>query len=107
MNLPRQILILLLRVYQWTLSPLLLAMFGPAGRCRFTPSCSQYAVEALQIHGVIHGGALAGRRLCRCHPWGGCGHDPVPGSGFQISARAAVHINAGPDVLGAASGRRG
>jgi uncharacterized protein len=103
MNLPRQILIFLVRVYQWTLSPLLLAMFGPTGRCRFTPSCSQYAVEALQIHGAIRGGALAGRRLCRCHPWGGCGHDPVPNKAGIISMRA----DAGPDALGTACGGRG
>jgi putative membrane protein insertion efficiency factor len=106
MNLPRQILIFLLRGYQCTLSPVLSAMFGPAGHCRFTPSCSQYAIEALQIHGVFHGGALAGRRLCRCHPWGGCGHDPVPAKDSKISARANGHP-AGPDALGAASGGRG
>jgi putative membrane protein insertion efficiency factor len=107
MNLPRQILIFFLRVYQWTLSPVLAAMFGPAGHCRFTPSCSQYAIEALQIHGVFRGGALAGRRLCRCHPWGGCGHDPVPEKGFKLSASANMNAPAGPDTFGAASRGRG
>ncbi|WP_084091473.1 membrane protein insertion efficiency factor YidD [Andreprevotia lacus] len=68
----RVVLIALLRVYQWAISPLL----GP--RCRFTPSCSHYAVEAIEKHGAGRGGWLTIRRLCRCHPWGGCGHDPVP-----------------------------
>ncbi|HXB34504.1 MAG TPA: membrane protein insertion efficiency factor YidD [Puia sp.] len=65
-------LIALIRVYQWGISPLL----GP--RCRFTPSCSHYAVEALQKHGLIKGFWLAIRRIARCHPWGGHGADPVP-----------------------------
>lgn len=71
-------LILLLRVYQWVLSPLKNALFGPLGRCRFHPTCSQYAVEAIRIHGACRGLWLAARRLARCHPWGACGHDPVP-----------------------------
>jgi len=59
-------------VYRYTLSPWL----GP--RCRFLPSCSAYALEAVQRHGAWRGGWLAVKRLCRCHPWGGSGHDPVP-----------------------------
>ncbi|MEO0463027.1 MAG: membrane protein insertion efficiency factor YidD [Pseudomonadota bacterium] len=46
--------------------------------CRFSPSCSQYAIEALGKYGTIKGGWLAVKRIARCHPWGGCGHDPVP-----------------------------
>ena len=46
--------------------------------CRFAPSCSQYAIEALGRHGAIKGGWLALKRIGRCHPWGGQGHDPVP-----------------------------
>ncbi|MEO1065110.1 MAG: membrane protein insertion efficiency factor YidD [Actinomycetota bacterium] len=46
--------------------------------CRFAPTCSAYAIEALETHGVVRGGWLATRRLCRCHPWGGQGWDPVP-----------------------------
>jgi putative membrane protein insertion efficiency factor len=60
------------RVYQWTLAPLL----GPA--CRFEPSCSHYMVEALARHGVLRGAWLGARRIARCHPFGGMGHDPVP-----------------------------
>jgi putative membrane protein insertion efficiency factor len=46
--------------------------------CRFSPSCSQYAIEALQKHGAVKGGWMALKRLMRCQPWGGCGYDPVP-----------------------------
>lgn len=46
--------------------------------CRFTPTCSEYALEALRRHGPVKGLWLAIRRILRCHPWGGCGHDPVP-----------------------------
>jgi len=65
-------LIALIRVYQWGISPLL----GP--KCRYTPTCSQYAVEALRKHGLLKGSWLAIRRIARCHPWGGHGIDPVP-----------------------------
>jgi putative membrane protein insertion efficiency factor len=47
--------------------------------CRYVPSCSQYAREAVESHGAGRGSWLAARRLCRCHPWGGHGYDPVPG----------------------------
>lgn len=58
----------------WQLGPSLI--LPPT--CRFTPSCSQYAIEALRKYGAIKGSWLAGQRLLRCNPWGGCGHDPVP-----------------------------
>lgn len=72
------ILILAVRMYRWTVSPLLTAIFGPQSGCRYTPTCSAYAIEALQKHGAGTGTWLTAKRLCRCHPWGGCGHDPVP-----------------------------
>lgn len=79
MNLAQQSLLWLLRVYRAVLSPLLTAIGGPIGLgCRFTPTCSVYASEAIRTHGAIRGLLLALRRLGRCHPWGDCGCDPVP-----------------------------
>lgn len=72
------LLTLAIRVYQLTFSPAQTFLFGATGGCRHTPTCSVYAVEALRAHGVAAGTLLAARRICRCHPWGGCGHDPVP-----------------------------
>lgn len=69
---PGLALIAALRCYQYTLS----AFFGPS--CRFEPSCSHYAVEAIQGHGALAGAWLAVKRLARCNPWGGSGYDPVP-----------------------------
>ena len=62
----------LIRLYRLLISPLL----GP--RCRFLPTCSDYALDAYARHGWWHGTRLTARRLLRCHPWGGSGHDPVP-----------------------------
>ena len=70
----RHLIGLLIRAYQLGISPLL----GP--RCRFYPSCSQYALEAVSAHGCLRGGALALRRLSRCHPLHAGGYDPVPGA---------------------------
>ena len=78
MNPLQHIIMFGIRLYRWTLSPAKAAVFGPLGRCRFTPSCSAYALEAVRVHGVIAGGWLAVKRICRCNPHGGCGHDPVP-----------------------------
>lgn len=66
------VLRLLIRGYRYFVSP----MLGPA--CRFHPSCSQYAEEALATHGLLTGGWLSARRLCRCGPWHAGGYDPVP-----------------------------
>ncbi len=71
-HLAQQFLIALVQGYRWFLSPWL----GSA--CRFTPTCSAYALEALQTHGAGRGSYLSGRRLLRCHPWCEGGHDPVP-----------------------------
>ena len=61
-------------IYRVAISPLL------GANCRFQPSCSEYAREALQQHGAFRGSALIARRIGRCHPWGGSGYDPVPGA---------------------------
>jgi putative membrane protein insertion efficiency factor len=66
------------RGYQLALSPALHTLAGPWCGCRFSPSCSHYALEALATHGALRGSALAARRLLKCHPWGPSGLDPVP-----------------------------
>ena len=62
----------LVRVYQWTISPYM------PGSCRFEPTCSEYAAQAITRHGAVKGGWLSLKRILRCHPWGGWGYDPVP-----------------------------
>lgn len=66
------LLIIPIKIYQIIISPLL----GPS--CRFTPTCSQYAVEAIQKYGPFKGSWLSFKRILKCHPWGGSGYDPVP-----------------------------
>ncbi|MCM1348965.1 MAG: membrane protein insertion efficiency factor YidD [Firmicutes bacterium] len=68
----KRLLIFPIRFYQMCISPMLPAV------CRFTPTCSQYAIEAIERHGAVKGLWLAVRRIMRCHPWGGSGYDPVP-----------------------------
>lgn len=65
------------RVYQWTLRPFI------GANCRFEPSCSHYAIEALERHGALHGTLLTARRVLRCNPWHPGGHDPVPPCGCR------------------------
>jgi uncharacterized protein len=84
MNAAQYILVFAIRVYRWTISPAQLFLFGPTGGCRFTPTCSQYAVEVILSRGVLTGSVLAVKRICRCHPWAECGHDPVPQKEFRI-----------------------
>jgi putative membrane protein insertion efficiency factor len=76
-NAAQHILISGVRLYRWVLSPAKIFFFGPLGRCRFTPTCSEYALEAIRTKGVLLGTWLTFKRLFRCQPWGGCGHDPV------------------------------
>jgi putative membrane protein insertion efficiency factor len=66
------VLKLVVRFYQIFLSPIL------PRSCRYTPTCSHYAIQALEKHGLIKGGFLAVKRILSCHPWGGSGYDPVP-----------------------------
>ena len=61
-----------IRFYKYAISALM------AGHCRFSPTCSTYAEEAIQQHGMLKGSYLASKRILRCHPWGGMGYDPVP-----------------------------
>ena len=70
----KTLLLAVLRAYQYVLRPML------GANCRFYPSCSDYAREAIERHGALRGTLLAARRLSRCHPWHPGGHDPVPES---------------------------
>lgn len=70
------------RAYQYTLSP----MIGPC--CRYAPTCSHYACEAIERHGVLEGAALSLWRILRCNPWGGSGDDPVPAIPLSEALRA-------------------
>ena len=72
------LLMFVIRVYRWTVSPFLRALCGGTCGCRFEPSCSQYLLEAVQRHGAARGLSLGLKRLAHCSPWGGGGYGPVP-----------------------------
>jgi putative membrane protein insertion efficiency factor len=78
LHLPATVLLLLIRLYQRTLSPVLPAVFGAACGCRFSPTCSHYAADAIRTHGAIAGMILATIRLVKCTPLHPGGFDPVP-----------------------------
>ena len=80
----------MITVYKYVISPLL----GP--KCRYLPTCSSYAMEAIEIHGPIKGGWLGLKRILRCHPWGGSGYDPVPPENKDGSEKC----NCSADMLG-------
>jgi len=84
----RQLLIAPIRFYRYFISP----WTGHA--CRFTPSCSAYAMAAIESHGCVRGLALALRRIARCHPWGRGGHDPVPPLDAGASCACSAHRSA-------------
>jgi putative membrane protein insertion efficiency factor len=89
MNLVRQALLLLIQIYRWVGSPMKRFLLGPGSGCRFTPSCSVYAMEAIERYSVGRGVALTTGRFCRCHPWGGSGYDPVPAlPAYSLSPRS-------------------
>lgn len=90
MSLLRAACIGLIRLYQWVISPLL------PKSCRFLPSCSDYAAEAIARHGALRGGWLTARRLARCHPWGGSGYDPVPDTAQPEATACALHGHGRP-----------
>jgi putative membrane protein insertion efficiency factor len=86
-RLPARTLLGLVWLYQKTLSPVLPAVFGPACGCRFSPTCSHYAAEAVRTHGALTGSWLALRRLLRCTPLHPGGFDPVPPSRPRVCTR--------------------
>jgi len=69
---------LLIHCYQRILSPMLKFAAGPTAGCRFSPTCSNYFLQAVELHGPLRGSWLGICRIFRCHPWGECGYDPVP-----------------------------
>ena len=69
-----------IKIYQWVISPLL------PKTCRYVPTCSEYALDALRIHGPVKGLIMGTRRILSCHPWGGQGYDPVPPKGTPLVA---------------------
>ncbi|MCG8511205.1 MAG: membrane protein insertion efficiency factor YidD [Rhodospirillales bacterium] len=79
----------LIRAYQLLISPVF-----PMS-CRYSPSCSAYAAEAVMRHGALRGSWLAVRRMVRCHPWGGWGYDPVPGTDDGLSRKPVQHEQKG------------
>ncbi len=89
-SLPVLMLRAAVRLYQAALRPVL----GP--NCRFTPSCSDYALDALAAHGAVRGSALAARRVLRCNPWCQGGHDPVPPAHTKPATILNLQIPAAP-----------
>lgn len=83
MMIASRVLIVAVRAYQWVIAPLF------PGNCRYEPTCSHYAVEALRVHGPARGAWLSVRRILRCNPWGGAGYDPVPAPACPESTRPA------------------
>ena len=96
MNLAQWIATGALRVYQCAVSPVLHALLGPSAGCRFHPTCSEYAREAMVRHGVGRGGWLTAKRLCKCQPWGPCGEDPVPERKADLPAATKLNPSLSP-----------
>ena len=85
-NLPKVVLITLVKAYRLLLSPSL------GSSCRFEPTCSAYSLESLQRHGAVAGTGLTVWRLLRCHPWCDGGHDPVPPKPFPLFSRLVTPV---------------
>lgn len=89
----KKMLLLLVRVYQVALSPFI-------GRsCRFHPSCSHYAAEAISVHGAAKGTALTAKRICKCNPWHPGGYDPVPPHRDACDSAAEIQPGHGRDAM--------
>jgi putative membrane protein insertion efficiency factor len=95
-TLPARGLLALIRLYQRTLSPALPALFGPACGCRFTPTCSHYATDAVREHGALAGTWLAARRLVKCTPLHPGGFDPVPPRCARVGGRTPLASRLSP-----------
>lgn len=80
----RKLVVLPIKFYRYAISPMM------ASHCRFYPSCSAYALEAIETHGSIHGSWLAMRRIGRCHPWNDGGYDPVPPATSESSSSSQI-----------------
>ncbi|MGB0408781.1 MAG: membrane protein insertion efficiency factor YidD [Opitutales bacterium] len=87
----------LVRIYQLTVSPAMHAILGPGSGCRFYPTCSCYAREALAKHGFFTGAWLSLRRILRCHPWRQAGFDPVPDLKSEHRQGIAAHFKTNSD----------
>ena len=91
----KSLLIALLKGYRALISPL----YGPV--CKYYPSCSAYALEAVTVHGSLRGSGLALRRLCHCHPWSLGGYDPVPGTPAARAWAQEQRLSSEPELRGA------
>ena len=88
---------LLIRFYQRILNPMLKVVAGPGFGCRYSPSCSNYFMQAVETHGPFRGSWYGICRIFRCHPWGGSGYDPVPPAGTSDPREAGCHHPHGTD----------
>lgn len=90
--------VFLIRGYQRVLSPLKRVWLGPGAGCRFVPTCSEYALQCFKLQPAHRAAWLSARRIARCHPWGGSGYDPPPGSeaAFPDAIDAAEESDARP-----------
>lgn len=91
------VIYVLIRFYQWVISPVIHTIGGPGSGCRFTPTCSHYFLEAVMKFGAFRGSFLGVKRICRCHPRGGFGDDPVPETWPSKRARPEADQISPPD----------